>query len=111
MNWLNAAKAQQVGIDVVLLETDGTETRVEKEVPLKLPSGFRWIVLESATSPEMLRTAGLSDQVVRTENGYFASLLGPYEKVVAERLKSKLTFVPKDAYLSSGNGFLFSVSN
>jgi len=110
MNWLNAAKAQQAGIDVVLLEADGSETTIEQQTALKLPSGFRWIVLESGTSPEMLKTAELADQVVRTKNGYFASVIGPYEKSVAEKLKLTMKFIPSDAYLSSGNGFLFSLS-
>lgn len=110
INWLNAAKAQQAGIDVVLLEADGSETTLEQETALKLPSGFRWIVLESGTSPEMLRTAELADQVVRTKNGYFASVIGPYEKSVAEKLKSTIPIIPSDAYLSSGNGFLFTLS-
>lgn len=110
INWLNAAKARQAGIDVVLLEADGSETTIEQETALQLPSGFRWIVLESGTSPEMLKTAEFADQIVRTQNGYFASIIGPYEKAVAENLKSTITFIPSDAYLSSGNGFLFSLS-
>jgi len=110
MNWLNAAKARKVGIDVVLLEADGSEVTIEREVSLRLPSGFRWIVLESSTSPELLKTAELADQVVQTQNGYFASVIGPYEKFVADNLKMTKTFIPSDAYLSSGNGFLFALS-
>jgi hypothetical protein len=110
MNWLNIAKAQQAGIDVILLESDGTETRVEKDAALRLPTGFRCIVLESSTSPTKLKTADYADQIVRTRNGYFASIIGPYEKSVAESLKSTASFIPNDAYLSSGNGFLFPLS-
>lgn len=110
MNWLNAAKAQQAGIDVVLLEADGSEVTIEQDVALRLPSGFRWIVLESSTSSEQLKTAGLSDQVVRTQNGYFASVIGPFEKSIAENLKMTNASIPSDAYLSSGNGFLFALS-
>ena len=110
MNWLNIAKAQQVGIEVVLLETDGSEARTEPGEQLRLPSGFRWIVLESSTSPSLLRTASLADQVVRTQNGYFASVIGPYERSVAENLLLTKAYIPSDAYLSSGNGFLFSLS-
>lgn len=109
MNWLNAAKARQAGIDVVLLEANGSETRIHREKQLKLPSGFRWIVLESKTSTSLLKTASRADQVVRTQNGYFASVVGPYEKSVAENLLLTKEFIPDDAYLSSGNGFLFSV--
>lgn len=108
MNWLNAAKARQSGIDVVLLEIDGSEERTEQEQKLKLPSGFRWIVLESSISPTALKTASIADQVVRTQNGYFASVIGPYERSVAENLLLTKAFIPRDAYLSSGNGFLFS---
>lgn len=110
MNWLNAPKAQRAGIDVMLLETDSYEERTELEQNLKLPSGFRWIVLESSTSPSLLKTASIADQVVRTQNGYFASVIGPYERSVAENLLSTKAFIPRDAYLSSGNGFLFSTS-
>lgn len=110
MNWLNAAKAQQAGIDVVLLKADGTEKTIEREAELKLPSGFRWIVLESSTSPDRLKTAEYADQIVRTRNGYFAAIIGPYEKSVAESLRLTSSFIPRDAYLSSGNGFLFSLS-
>ncbi len=110
MNWLNAAKAQQAGINVVMLEADGSETPIGKEIALKLPSGFRWIVLESGTSPESLKTAKFSDQIVRTRNGYFASVIGPYEQSVAKKKMLTMSFIPSDAYLSSGNGFLFSLS-
>ncbi|GAA6188967.1 hypothetical protein [Litorivita sp. NS0012-18] len=110
MNWLNAAKAQQAGINVVMLEADGSETPIGKEIALKLPSGFRWIVLESSTSPETLKTAEYSDQIVRTQNGYFASVIGPYEQSVAKKMMLTMSFIPGDAYLSSGNGFLFSLS-
>lgn len=109
MNWLNAAKAQQAGIEVVLLTENETETSVSPDIVLKLPKGFRWIVLESRRSLERLEMAHVADQIVRTENGYFASVLGPYEQSIAERLKLVLPFVPDDAYLSSGNGFLFSL--
>lgn len=109
MNWLNVATARQAGIDVVLLEANGSEVRLGPLAALKLPSGFRWIVMESSHSPEKLRTADDADQIVRTRNGYFASVIGPFEATVAERLKHTLSFVPEDAYLSSGNGFLFSL--
>lgn len=110
MNWLNAAKAQKAGIDVVLLKADGTEKTIEREAELKLPSGFRWIVLESSTSPDRLKTTEYADQIVRTRNGYFAAIIGPYDKSVAESLRLTSSFIPSDAYLSSGNGFLFSFS-
>lgn len=110
MNWLNAAKAQQAGIDVVLLEADGAEVEIEREAVLQLPSGFRWIVLESSTSPALLKTVEYADQIVRTRNGYFVSIIGPYEESVAENLRLSREFIPSDAYLSSGNGFLFSLS-
>ena len=60
MDWLNAAKAQRVGIDVVLLKADGAEETIEQVAALKLPSGFRWIVLESVPGhgSETARCAG-----------------------------------------------------
>jgi SepF-like predicted cell division protein (DUF552 family) len=60
--------------------------------------------------PKLLKTAKYADQIVRTRNGYFASIIGPYEQSVAEELKVTTQFIPSDAYLSSGNGFLFSLS-
>ena len=110
MNWLNAAKARQAGIEIVVLKATGAEETIEREAALKLPSGFRWIVLESSTSPKLLKTAKYADHIVRTRNGYFASIIGPYEQSVADRLKVTTPFIPSDAYLSSGNGFLFSLS-
>ncbi len=110
MNWLNASKARRAGIEVILLRADGTEARIDEEQILKLPSGFRWIVLESAMSPSLLHTAQIADQIVRTQNGYAASIIGPYEKSVAENLLLSKGLLTADAYLSSGNGFLFSIS-
>ena len=109
INWLNVAQARRAGIDVVLLTSDGIEMREEPEAMLRLPSGFRWIVLESSTSPRTLRTTGFADQIVRTRNGYFAAVIGPYEKLLAEQIKSTASFVPDDAYLSSGNEYLFAL--
>lgn len=108
MNWLNAAQALAAGIDLVLLTADGEETPISKPQELKLPSGYRWIVLESALSPSSLRTADISDQIVKTQNGYFASVLGPFDRAAAEYHLSTDPRIPGDAYLSSGNGFLFS---
>jgi hypothetical protein len=110
MNWLNASKAQKVGLDVVLLEADGPKIPTERATALNLPSGFRWVVLESRSSPENLKTAEFADQEVRTQNGYYASVIGPYEQSVAKKMMSSMSFIPSDAYLSSGNGFLFSLS-
>lgn len=110
MNWLNAAKAKRAGIEVILLEANGVEETIEREAALMLPSGFRWIVLESSTSPTLLKSAEYADQIVRTRNGYFASIIGPYEQSVAESLRLTRPLIPSDAYLSSGNGFLFSLS-
>lgn len=110
MNWLNAAKAQKVGIELILTEDSVPEETNERETALKLPRGFRWIVLESAKAQALLKTAKHADQIVKTQNGYFASILGPFEVSVAENLRVVEQFIPSDAYLSSGNGFLFSVS-
>ena len=109
MNWLNAAKAQKVGINVIFLSTDGSSETETQGIKLKLPTGFRWIVLESARSSSSLRTAKVADNIVKTQNGYFAAIIGPYEKLVARRILSDNPLLPNDAYLSSGNGFLFSL--
>jgi hypothetical protein len=108
MNWLNAAQAKQAGIDLILLEADGSAERVENNVVLQLPTGFRWIVLESSASLSTLKTLQYADQIVQTQNGYFAAVAGPYELTHAERLLLSEPFIPEDAYLSSGNGFVFS---
>ncbi|MGL4279918.1 MAG: hypothetical protein ACRCS0_06105, partial [Albidovulum sp.] len=105
----NALQARRAGIDVVLLTSDGAEVKVERGAPLRLPSGFRWIVLESSLSPGTLTTARIADQVVRTRSGYFAAVIGPYESELAEQIISTGSFIPEDAYLSSGIGFLFSL--
>ena len=109
MNWLNSAQARAAGIDLILLSSDGSEIEVNSFEELKLPSGFRWIVMESSISASTLRTAALSDQIVKTRSGYFASVIGPYKTDVAMKLIESDPQVPSDAYLSSGNGFLFAV--
>lgn len=109
MNWLNAAQALSAGIDLTILTSDGKITAVEKPQALRLPSGYRWIVLESAISPSSLLTAGISDQIVKTQNGYYASVVGPFERATAEHYLLTDPMIPSDAYLSSGNGFLFGV--
>ena len=107
--WLNAARARAVGIDFVLLTADGQEIEVRKSQSLKLPSGFRWIVLESNVTPNALKTNRFSDQIVLTNSGYFAAVLGPFEKDVAELRLASDPRIPSDAYLSSGNGFIFAL--
>lgn len=109
MSWLNAAQARRVGINLVLLEPNGTATEIDDSASLRLPSGFRWIVLESALTSGGLKLAHLANQTVETSSGYYASVIGPFETDVAEQLVATLPFIPADAYLSSGNGFLFSL--
>ena len=108
INWLNAAQAIRVGIETVFLTSDGIERNVGSTAELKLPSGFRWIVLESSATPSGLEMDNRADQVVQTSTGYYASVIGPYEQAVAEELIRSGRGIPSDAYLSSGNGFLFS---
>lgn len=106
ISWLTPRAAQLYGIQTTILTTDGRELEVGSEVPLRLPNGFRWIVIESANSSDMLRLQSKADQVVRTQNGYYASVIGPFEKAVAEQLILQVEGLPNDAYLSSGNGFV-----
>lgn len=115
VNWLNANQAMQAGISHFLLEEDGTQIFVgpkdeatspaSKRKPLKLDPGFRWVVLQSAKRKADLSVEIAEALIVKTKNGYFAKVLGPFERATAEQLLNNPS-IPADAYLSSGNGFL-----
>ena len=106
INWLTAEAANRAGIPVTFLTTSGEQAEAGKPTPLKLPSGFRWIVIKSATSVDglQLRYPGL--QIVRTRNGYFAAVLGPYTEDTADAILRSNDRLPGDAFLSSGKGFV-----
>ena len=82
----------------------------------KLPPGYRWIVLASDLDPDRLPMQRYLQllpwatfNVVKTRTGYWALIIGPYERRQAESIAADLKargFIPYDAYLSSGNGFL-----
>lgn len=121
IQWLTIETANQLGITVDVLDikepTQGIRQFVPTDdLPLQLPSGFRWIVLTSAPEKQglliapFLRTFDtLALTIVQTHSGYFALVAGPFEQSVAELLVHEMTStgaIPADAFLSSGNGFL-----
>lgn len=122
LNWINRSMALALGIDVyelfpsVDVAPPGTDFAIggPGEAVLKLPPGFRWIVLESKERSEDIavdrwqRATNLPVMVVATQNGFTAAVVGPFEKANAEALAANLVrqdLVPQDVYLSSGNGF------
>ena len=92
------------GADLYSGGTPGWQPRVGGVV-LALPSGRRWIVLESATRIEDLDLAASAHHVVTTRSGHVASVLGPFDETVARDMLGR-SGLPGDAYLSSGTGFL-----
>lgn len=123
LNWVNRSMAMALGIEVHELDTPGAavinddppQTAPTEEVTLKLPTGFRWIVLESKADPNELaaerweRQLGVSPIVVSTSTGFSAAAVGPFRRDDAVSLMDQLLaegMIPEDAYLSSGNGFL-----
>lgn len=122
MNWINREMALTLGIEVYELDPaasspprlEGPQAPQTDAVMLKLPKGYRWIVLESKERPEDLdigrwhSATNLPVMAVATQSGFSAAAIGPFEKAQAEALVSDLIgqgLVPSDAYLSSGNGF------
>jgi hypothetical protein len=122
MSLLTIEAAQRVGIPAALLEAD--ESTIAAPVigvqpvslPLKLPTGFRWLVLQSRAAQTELDVAKYASPFptpylvsVQTRNGKYALAAGPFEKTVADKLQ-RLLFksgaIPADTYLSSGNGFV-----
>lgn len=123
LNWVNRSMAIALGIDVYELDVpagavsgDGQPASApNKEVALKLPTGFRWIVLESKADASEIastrweRQLGVPPIVVSTTTGFSAAAVGPFRREDAVPLVDELRakgLIPEDAYLSSGNGFL-----
>jgi len=106
INWLTADAANRAGIPVTFLTTNGEQTEVGESRLLRLPSGFRWIVVKSAASIDDLQLPYPGLQFVKTSNGYFAAVLGPYEVETADAILLSNDKLPGDAFLSSGKGFV-----
>jgi len=122
MSWLTIEDARRVGIEVELLEGPPPPTPASRQetpayevsepsgassMPLTLPDGYRWIVVQSSLDLNALPVARARDSfgwqsvaVVRSSNGYYAVVVGPYEERDAEarieRLKETGS-VPPDA--------------
>lgn len=127
MEWLSISSARRVGISVVLLDDHGNAFRSPNErtnrelLPLKLPPGFRWIVLASGNTarqlPYLRALRNFKKQsliAVRTSNGKYALAAGPFSQVDADTILADMKrsrAIPSDAYLSSGNGFVTISSN
>lgn len=132
MNWLTIEDAQQVGIDVKILEGEATATpsvitvdtppsadesrTVESTAPLALADDYRWIVLASSLDLYSLplrksqETFGASAvTTVQSTNGNYALVIGPFKRADAEgrieRLRS-MGSIAQDSYLSSGSRFV-----
>lgn len=119
INWMTIVDAQDAGLDVRLMDRNGKMIARSipnkdefKKLPLKLPTGYRWIVLESATSVSSLNKNAASAlpvdllKTVETKSGYFALIAGPLRREIAENILKEVKEIPRDAYLSSGNGFI-----
>jgi hypothetical protein len=122
LNLLTIEAAQRVGIPTVLLEVEESTiaTPVTPAQPvsfqLKLPTGFRWLVLQSRASPTELEVAKYAPLFprpylvsVQTKNGQYALAAGPFERTVADNFQRQFSEsgeIPADTYLSSGNGFV-----
>lgn len=119
ISWMTIEDAREAGLDVrlmdqsgAILERSGPNTAEPEMLPLKLPTGYRWIVLASAKTVSDLRKNGAIGlpadliKTVETETGYVAMVAGPYRREDAERIVKNARGIPADAYLSSGNGFL-----
>lgn len=134
VSWLTVADAKRLGIPVAILSEDGSGFRhVAREgdeaepvperpnasLPLKLPPGFRWIVIKSAPASQPFNTAEFRRldaslgqngiRVVSTRNGMQAAVIGPMATRDAEAALEMLSdgnWIPPDSYLSSGNGFV-----
>lgn len=123
LNWVNRSMA--LSLDIAVFELDapngvygaqvGEAASQKQEVSLSLPSGFRWIVLESKEDPNDIFAENWEDLlgkpviVVKTRNGFSAAAVGPFEKHSAEKLAEEMRasgLAPEDVYLSSGNGFV-----
>jgi hypothetical protein len=115
LNWLNLSVANEIGLQVSELSDDGrildrTGGRIrddESKVSLKLPSGYRWIVVESRSDPSGIDAAdwvartGLHVSIVSIRSGYSAVVLGPFSEGDAELVMERLLvagILPKDAY-------------
>jgi hypothetical protein len=123
LNWVTRSMAIALGIEVSELETPqgyGVESQGEASVPeeeiqMRLPTGYRWIVLESKKDPNDIlvdgweQMLGIPIVIVKTRSGFSAAAVGPFKKDIAEQLVKDMLaagVAPADAYLSSGNGFL-----
>ncbi|WP_233416915.1 hypothetical protein [Halovulum marinum] len=85
------------------------------DLPLSLPADQRWLVLESARSAAALRREadGLPADAqlirVRTRNGMYATALGPFPVREIDRVRARLIrggAIPRDAFISTGGGFV-----
>ena len=112
-----AATPQDAGASISAGSVAMQEPDTDPEpVPLSLPDGQFWIVLESSRAVGALdpgayaiapRRFGLT--TVRTRNGYFANVIGPFPEAEAVATRARLQAqgaIPRDAYLSQGLGFV-----
>lgn len=123
VNWINLSIANEIGLQVFVLSDDGLhiERSVEEkaqsreEVALKLPRGYRWIVIQSRESSDEIDPSwwaartGFYVSMVDTRSGYAAAVIGPFSESEARETMERLSrdgIIPGDAYLSSGNGFI-----
>ena len=119
MQWLTVPLAREFGIAVTVFDDSGvsigTPSSPISEVKLKLPTGFRWLVLASGSEfipSDLIRYQEIFGNgriiVVSTKSGSKAIAAGPYDLTTAENFKLDLQsrqLIAQDAYLSSGNGF------
>ena len=96
MSWLTLANAREFGIPVTLLTMGGVTVDSHpsdvRDVPLRLPKGFRWIVLASRAvveTSDVQRYGALfgSGNVskVLAQNGFQAIIAGPFDTDTAQR--------------------------
>jgi hypothetical protein len=118
IDWLEFDEASRLGLATTVLYPSGVEIESSpvQDDNLKLPSGFRWIVLASDGAPmasDLRRyresVPELAFRQVKTKNGFYAIVSGPYPRDFAMDMSRSLSsrdLIPKDFYLSSGNGFV-----
>lgn len=122
LQFLNYEMALRLDIDVTLLDDQSVaaeQPSLTIDVPLRLPTGFRWIVLASAGTEQQLQKSRYTSMfsttqllTVKTQSGYNALVAGPFMQTDAEELLAHLVAsgeIPSDAYLSSGNGFVSQI--
>ena len=112
INWMTIVDAQDAGLDVRLMDRNGKMIARSipnkgdfKKLTLELPTGYRWIVLESATSVSSLNKNAASAlpvdllKTVETKSGYFALIAGTFRCEIAENILKEVKEIPRDAYL------------